>query len=570
MNVLTPADVWAALGRLATTICTELETNRPDVVVVLHRSGAVVWHAVETVWAATRTQPLPPVVTVLIDRARADVCAEDVLINQWEYEDPKYVGNVVACVARREEWRGALCARLQAVLGATLPARIMVVDDVVDSGCTAVSALGLIWAVLPQAEAALYAGLPGRWRETLGRHWLECFYPTVAAQMAANWEHDKVALFGAQAEWAVPDFCWQTLVSGLARGPAPLSSIPLRANLPYHGYLTRYLAPAQWLEFSAWVHAMVVAKMHAYLAAYLAAAPAASPSPLPVSWQPRRCVLNVAELVWAQAFLREWSTLDQFAQHCRAAVAAIAPIVQGLVAAGEFIKREENGVAQYGHKIQRALVTADAWFGRYWGWLNLELVEERPVVTPFAVEYARADPEQAGAPMLIAVAAGQGTPVRGRLLLYGAGVERLGMPESILNCCSTAGDEGVTVACIKEFAGVTEVYAIHHTANLDFVLDPAVADAEKGRRLADLAAGSLTPETVTLGTDGIQYLINALALGVETRLTPYYRDALLQMAGAAPDLPTARRHAGSPRALANRLHRTHRCTQPPGRHRWSE
>ena len=542
MKELTPVDVWAALGRLAATICTELQTDRPDVIVVLHRSGAVVWHAVATVWAATRTHPLPPVIAVLIDRAAADGCAEEVLLNEWEYEDPKYIGNTVACVAQRTEWRGALRARLQAAMGDTLPAKIMVVDDVVHNGCTAITALGLIWALLPQAEAALYAGLPGRWRETLGRHWIERFHPTVAAQMAANWENDKAELFGAAAEWYEPDFYWRTFIAGLARGAEPLASVPL-ASIPladalqYAEYLTRYMPPAQWLEFPAWVYATVTDEM----SAYLAAAPAAPPAPLPTSWQPQRYMLRVAELVWAQAWLREWSTLEEFAQHCRAAVADIEPIVRALVAAGEFVCRVEDGVAQYRRKIQLAVVTADAWFGRYWGWLSEEIAEERPVITPFAVEYARAAPEQAGAPMLIMVDAGQGTPVGGRLLLYGAGNDRIGQPDSILNCCSTADDAGVTVECFKEFEGIAEVYAIRHTANLDFVLDPAQADAEKGRRLADLSAGSLTAETAAQGTDGIQYLINALALGVETRLTPYYRDAVLQLAGGAPDLAMARR-----------------------------
>ena len=542
MKELTPVDVWAALGRLAATICTELQTNRPDVVVVLHRSGAVVWHAVETVWAATRTHPLPPVVTVLIDRAAADGCAEEVLLNEWEYEDPKYVGNTVACVAQRTAWRGALAARLQAAVGDSPPGRILVVDDVVDQGSTAITALGLVWALLPQADAALYAGLPGRWRETLGRHWIERFYPTVAAQMAANWELDKAALFGAGAELAERDFCWRTFISGLASGAEPLASVPL-ASIPfadalqYAEYLTRYMPPAQWLEFPAWVYATVTDEMRAWLAA-----PQAAPSvPLPTSWQPQRYVLRVAELVWAQTWLREWSTLEEFAQHCRAAVADIEPIVRDLVTEGEFVCRVEDGVAQYRRKIQLAVVTADAWFGRYWGWLSQEIVEERPVVTPFAVEYARAALEQAGAPMLIMVGCGQGTPVCGRLLLYGAANDRIGQPDSILNCCSTADDAGVTVECFKEFAGIAEVYAIHHTANLDFVLDSTVADAEKGRRLAELAAGSLTAETAAQGTDGIQYLINALALGVETRLTPYYRDAVLQLAGGAPDLPMARR-----------------------------
>ena len=51
------------------------------------------------------------------------------------------------------------------------------------------------------------------------------------------------------------------------------------------------------------------------------------------------------------------------------------------------------------------------------------------------------------------------------------------------------------------------------------------------------------------GTHGIQYLIDAISSGVETRLTPHYRDAYLRLADDAPDLATARARLAQQRGL---------------------
>ena len=84
------------------------------------------------------------------------------------------------------------------------------------------------------------------------------------------------------------------------------------------------------------------------------------------------------------------------------------------------------------------------------------------------------------------------------------------------------------------------VYYRRDKSNLEFALDPGISDIEKGDRLATLAVTSLTAETFEQGKDGIQYLIDTIAAGVETRLTPYYRAALLRRAGNAPDLDITR------------------------------
>ena len=62
-------EVWEAFWHLATAICNEIETTAPDLIVVLHCSGAVVWRAVERLWSARCAQPLPPSVSARISQA---------------------------------------------------------------------------------------------------------------------------------------------------------------------------------------------------------------------------------------------------------------------------------------------------------------------------------------------------------------------------------------------------------------------------------------------------------------------------------------------------------------------
>ena len=65
------AGVWNQLVLLAHQICDHIENKRPDRIVVLHKSAAPVWHAVETLWRATRSAPLPPVAAANIGREKA-------------------------------------------------------------------------------------------------------------------------------------------------------------------------------------------------------------------------------------------------------------------------------------------------------------------------------------------------------------------------------------------------------------------------------------------------------------------------------------------------------------------
>lgn len=70
--------VWESFWLLANGICHALAAERPDLVVVVYKSGAVVWRGVELVWAATQRVPLPPVLEINAGRSYVDVYEDEV------------------------------------------------------------------------------------------------------------------------------------------------------------------------------------------------------------------------------------------------------------------------------------------------------------------------------------------------------------------------------------------------------------------------------------------------------------------------------------------------------------
>ena len=87
LNQASPAEIWEAFWNLGQVICHEIEHERPDLIVVLHGSGAVVWHTVEQLWRQTHTQPLPPAIAVHIGQHSPGEYWNLYEPNEWESRD---------------------------------------------------------------------------------------------------------------------------------------------------------------------------------------------------------------------------------------------------------------------------------------------------------------------------------------------------------------------------------------------------------------------------------------------------------------------------------------------------
>jgi hypothetical protein len=337
-------------------------------------------------------------------------------------------------------------------LGEREPASVLLVDDVVHDGWTALTALGLVWAVLPMAQAQLWAGMPLDWREVLGEEWIHTFHPETARQMAARWEQDKAELFAGQP-WRTPNGYWPLLVSGLVDGEEPLSSIPLAQALPYAAHLTRYLAEEEWLAFSAWVYDTAAAKIIAH-------AREAAPAPLApgrVSWRTRSYRLGAEELIWAVTWLQRWSTVAEFCRLCNLPAPVVEEIVGRLVSRHYFVAcdppcGEFRAGRYYGRKYQAGILAFDPDGDAMRACLEPYVTDAMRVGTPFVDE--------------------QGVRICGLLLILDRDWEDAVNVKNLLYSClggvqeeyaSRKGSEpwgelDALIGCLKEFAGVAEVF----------------------------------------------------------------------------------------------------------------
>jgi len=187
--------------------------------------------------------------------------------------------------------------------------------------------------------------------------------------------------------------------------------------------------------------------------------------------------------------------------------------------------------------------------------IDAATVERIPVTTPFPVEYARSSGTRAGAPTLVPVPEGLGTPVQAQILLMRPDMSDYLVADMLYRReTNRVGDfsvqydkdaqqkkrDPVLVKKVQDLSGVPYVFYIWLAPNLDVVLDDGRTDAAKAAHLADLAMRSVTAGTYPAGRDGIRYLADAIRHGIRTPLTEHYGAEVLRLACDAPDLEKAR------------------------------
>ena len=167
----------------------------------------------------------------------------------------------------------------------------------------------------------------------------------------------------------------------------------------------------------------------------------------------------------------------------------------------------------------------------------ITLAVTKDVLTPFSVEFARKSRKRCGAPTLVPVDHG-GCPVRAVIfhvegsprevtdIVYRREIHAVGSSKTYSEPTSNQPD-AVRIARFEELAGFNFVLTTHLESNI------APLSAEI---LADLAIASA--RELSDGRDGISYLIDAQASGIETPLSPQYAACILAKTGTA-DLTAA-------------------------------
>ena len=182
----------------------------------------------------------------------------------------------------------------------------------------------------------------------------------------------------------------------------------------------------------------------------------------------------------------------------------------------------------------------------------------KDVNTPFRVEFARKSRSRNYAPTLVPVAEG-GASVKGVILILRDGISETEAKNmlwrretnffhtrKIYQPHANPGDNKVYAEPLEHFKGINVVYYTRVAANIQ-PLTPA--------HLAKLAIQSVSLKKKDQGRDGISYLINAKANGIQTPLMPAYEQEILQRMNAKKleealslQINLLKENAASPRA----------------------
>ena len=177
------------------------------------------------------------------------------------------------------------------------------------------------------------------------------------------------------------------------------------------------------------------------------------------------------------------------------------------------------------------------------------------VMTPFPVEYARKSGTRAGAPTLVPVPIGCGTPVKAVVLvlkkytrkkkaqnfLYRRELHQEGDLEVIYDDqVQRQKRDAMVIETMKNQFGLSVIYYTALKPNFTEILDANRTQEDKAELLARAAIDSVTQETYAKEMDGIQYLADNIEAGVVTALTEVYAQAILNKVGNVSTLGQTR------------------------------
>jgi uracil permease len=175
-----------------------------------------------------------------------------------------------------------------------------------------------------------------------------------------------------------------------------------------------------------------------------------------------------------------------------------------------------------------------------------------PVITPFAVEYARKSKNRSNAPVLVPVK-DDGTKVKAQILvmkpdiseqmacdlLYRRAINFVDETAIVYSDKEKHENSGLQIQYIENFGNVDKVFYTAFMPNIENIVNPEISPDDKAKELAYLAIESLNQDTFCMQRDGIRCLIEDLSSGIHTPLSKFYVREIINRA-AANDLNEAR------------------------------
>ena len=346
MTFPTAEEIWSTLVCMAEAICEEIEKLRPEVILVMYKSGSAIWRAAETRWRMTRRLPLPPVVGANIGPSKYGVYEREGY--EWdglEFADWIDTGHLVAWAVRHEEWVKALHQRIAEQSGLEAPGSFLIIDDVVAEGRTTVIVKSLLWAIYPNADSVLVAGMDGYWRETLGEAWFRELNPSPMPSIHDIWAQTE--FLTANHINTAYNTLWRNLLSGLANHRTdPFGWCPLAPTHPVPTHLSAYMPVDVWLQFPEWVATMTICMLERQLKTGIN--PMTNPPILRGNpWELRYGVVRKEIFLCALAWLQPWVSLEEAAKRCNVTQERIQAMLAECAQWSCFVPVEVESVAGF-------------------------------------------------------------------------------------------------------------------------------------------------------------------------------------------------------------------------------
>lgn len=254
--------VW----RAARCVCDNILDFHPDVIVALMHSGWGMAFAGKVLWDHTQAGPFPPIARVNLGREKITVFTE--MHNLEEvcfagiYTSGYVVGKLLAWLYTHLDWRMQLRGHVSAALPAGIdPQRILVVDDCIHEGSTAMVALSLLERVYPLAQLR-YLDTHGWYRSDYQKFMLsafdfcrEAFPETSALSRELINSLDTVAV--GSEDVSMDSLDWR----------------PVTVDSPDVQALRDYAPPEQWVQVAPQIYAAIARYIGGRAADYTPAAP---------------------------------------------------------------------------------------------------------------------------------------------------------------------------------------------------------------------------------------------------------------------------------------------------------
>jgi hypothetical protein len=151
-------DRFEKMWKSACCVCDNIREYQPDVILALMHSGWGPVFTAQILWEQTQAEPFPPVARSSLGRGKIDIFSEtfnlvgtDMFVGQ--YSSDINIGKLLAWASSRGDWHAQLWQQVGEVMQSPAdPRRILVVDDCIHEGSTAILTLGLLRRVYPQSD----------------------------------------------------------------------------------------------------------------------------------------------------------------------------------------------------------------------------------------------------------------------------------------------------------------------------------------------------------------------------------------------------------------------------------